>query len=48
MMMSKRYLKGGLLSSFSLIFGFSIRAVNMSAVGFQKSLMAQFKLLFII
>ncbi len=35
--MSKRYLNGGLQSSFSFIFGFSIKTVNISAVGFQKS-----------
>jgi hypothetical protein len=37
MMMSKRYLKGGLSSSFSVIFGRSISPENISLVGFQKS-----------
>lgn len=36
-MMSKRYLKGGLMRRRSLILGLSMRAVNRSAVGFQKS-----------
>lgn len=37
MMMSKRYLKGGLSRSFSVILGLSIHPENKSLVGFQKS-----------
>jgi len=35
--MSNRYLKGGLHSNFSFMVGFSMRELNISAVGFQKS-----------
>jgi hypothetical protein len=43
--MSKRYLKGGLQSNFSFMVGLSIKELNMSAVGFQKSPIALSKIL---
>lgn len=38
MTMSKMYLKGGLSNSFSVILGLSMSPLNISLVGFQKSL----------